>query len=658
MTASGPDPEQPYLESESGLSTRLPVRRETAPFVVAGILLLAVAATYYLGQLSRKELVRLSSVAGPLTTKQKDAHAALSRQIRLYEDGVVTEEVELIAEGREEYLVCQKHLKEIHDADRLEEKKREQVVEILRAHQVFTARAEEIYTRMANGDDSPEVNLASLDLAAAQRDLHLRFARLDQAIALHMRDGLADVTLLERRTIIIEIIVILVAGGGVFLFLRSVVAKPLQRLVEERTEQLHAHELELVESENRFRQLVEHMSSGVSVLEFSEEKDDFIFREANRAVATIEQLGRQELIGHTMSDLFPNIRRTKLYRALQEVHKTGEGFELEAHHYRDKRIAGWRHSFLYKLHTGEVVVVYDDITEKKEMDRKLEEMNRNLQQASLHAGMAEIASGVLHNVGNTLNSVNVLSQTTLKRVHEMPLTGLKNIATLLTDNANDLPTFIAGEQGTALPEYLATLYEMMADERARLESELEDLQGQVDHMGAVVQSQQTYARQMAVEQEVSMGMLVEDALRLSHSSLMRHDIKVDAQVEPGVEVVVQAHKVLQILVNLIQNAKDAMNKAEVEMKELSVIANRDGKDVVISVVDNGAGIAPENLGKIFTHGFTTRESGHGFGLHSCALSAKQLDGQLTADSKGIGKGACFTLRFPMHAESEDSPKQK
>ena len=67
----------------------------------------------------------------------------------------------------------------------------------------------------------------------------------------------------------------------------------------------------------------------------------------------------------------------------------------------------------------------------------------------------------------------------------------------------------------------------------------------------------------------------------------------------------------------------------------------------ISYIDNGIGIPADNLTRIFGHGFTTRKEGHGFGLHSGALAAKELGGALTVESDGPGKGATFTLEFPI-----------
>jgi signal transduction histidine kinase len=111
-------------------------------------------------------------------------------------------------------------------------------------------------------------------------------------------------------------------------------------------------------------------------------------------------------------------------------------------------------------------------------------------------------------------------------------------------------------------------------------------------------------------------------------------------------ITVDKHKVLQILVNVVRNAKYACDESSNDEKRVTVCVRVDADEIAIAVSDTGVGIPPENLNRIFSHGFTTRKEGHGFGLHSCALAAKELGGSLRAESAGPGKGATFTLRLP------------
>jgi signal transduction histidine kinase len=159
--------------------------------------------------------------------------------------------------------------------------------------------------------------------------------------------------------------------------------------------------------------------------------------------------------------------------------------------------------------------------------------------------------------------------------------------------------------------------------------------------------QQSYAKISGVTETVQVSELVEDALRMNASGLDRHDIEAISEFEAVPPITVEKHKVLQILVNLIRNAKRACDESGRPDKRLTVrVINGDDR-VRIAVIDNGIGIPPENLMRIFSHGFTTRKDGHGFGLHSGALAARELGGVLNVRSEGAGQGAMFVLELPL-----------
>lgn len=162
--------------------------------------------------------------------------------------------------------------------------------------------------------------------------------------------------------------------------------------------------------------------------------------------------------------------------------------------------------------------------------------------------------------------------------------------------------------------------------------------------------QQNYAKVSGVTETLPATELVEDAIRMNASLLVRNDIQLCREFQdPSPEVTVEKHKALQILVNLIRNAKQSCDESGHPKKRLTVRVNNGGEFVRISIIDNGVGVAPENLVRIFNHGFTTKKSGHGFGLHSGALAARELGGALLVDSDGPGRGATFTLELPCAA---------
>jgi PAS domain S-box-containing protein len=296
--------------------------------------------------------------------------------------------------------------------------------------------------------------------------------------------------------------------------------------------------------------------------------------------------------------------------------------------------------------------VFFDITEQKQAEEELDSLNRRLLESSRQAGMAEVATGVLHNVGNVLNSVNVSSTLICDQVRNSRAARLKDVVLLLNKNSTDLGSFITNDpKGKIIPGYLNSLSERLAAEQQDLLKELELLTKNVEHIKEIVAMQQNYARVSGIIESLSVRNLLEDALQMNAAALARHGVLVIRDFHEVPVISVDKHKVLQILVNLIRNAKYAIDAAARREKRLSVaIRMNDRQSIEITVADNGIGIAPENLTRIFSHGFTTKRDGHGFGLHSGALAAKEMGGSLSAFSEGPGKGATFVLQLPLNAQ--------
>jgi len=261
-----------------------------------------------------------------------------------------------------------------------------------------------------------------------------------------------------------------------------------------------------------------------------------------------------------------------------------------------------------------------------------------------------VASNVLHNVGNVLNSVNVSATLAADLARKSKISSLGKVVELLDQHAADLGEFMAKDpKGQQLPGYLRRLYEHLAQEQQTSVEELESLRKHIEHIKEIVTMQQSYAKMSGLTEVVSVAELVEDSLRMNAGALSRHEVQVVREYEAVPQISVEKHKVLQILVNLIRNAKYACDEGGAKEKRVTVrISNGEGR-IKISVGDNGIGIPAENLTRIFNHGFTTRKTGHGFGLHSGALAAKEMGGQLAVYSQGLGHGAVFTVELPVIA---------
>jgi PAS domain S-box-containing protein len=289
-----------------------------------------------------------------------------------------------------------------------------------------------------------------------------------------------------------------------------------------------------------------------------------------------------------------------------------------------------------------------DITERVEADERERVLQQQLRDASRQAGMAEIATSVLHNIGNVLNSVNISATLVSNRVRNPKAASLGKVAALLQENAADLGTFISSdERGKHLPMYLTQLSEQLTLDQHGTLQELESLRKSVDHIKEIVVMQQSYSKLVGVPEKLDVASLVEDALRMNAGAFTRHGVSLKCEFDEVPEIVTERHKILQILINLMRNAKYACEAGARPDKQVTIRVSNHGDFVRIAITDNGIGIKPEHMMRMFSHGFTTKADGHGYGLHSGALAARDLGGSLRADSAGPGQGATFTLELPM-----------
>jgi signal transduction histidine kinase/ligand-binding sensor domain-containing protein len=289
-----------------------------------------------------------------------------------------------------------------------------------------------------------------------------------------------------------------------------------------------------------------------------------------------------------------------------------------------------------------------EIEERKRMEREVQQAHQRLMEASRLAGMADVATNVLHNVGNTLNSINVSVGLLLDHLKRSRAVFVGRVADLMKKHAADLGRFLThNPQGQQVPSYLANLGGQLMREQAAALAELNGLQQNVGHINQIVAMQQDYARAPQVAARVNIIELVEAAVQMGENMLPNRPdprVKIVTQFQAAhAEITVDRHKVLQILVNLIANAGQACDEAQLPDRQITIRVTDGEKRIQIAVIDNGVGIPPENLTRIFNHGFTTRKDGHGFGLHYAALAAKELNGRLSVQSDGAGKGATFTL---------------
>jgi PAS domain S-box-containing protein len=422
----------------------------------------------------------------------------------------------------------------------------------------------------------------------------------------------------------------------------------LERRIAERTAELARSYETLRASEYFYHSLVE------SLPQIIVRKDvDGRFTYANAAFA--EMVGRplEQIIGHREAELYPPEKAEKFRQDDLRAMETRQTLEFESvAEQRD----GSRHYLQIKkvpLYDSQdrplgVQILFWDTTTFREIEQKLVEARREPIETSRRAGIAEMATGILHNLGNALNSVNTTARLAADRIRESKVSSVGKVAQLLAENNGRLTEFFTSDaRGQRLPGYIDQLAGHLTAERREILDDLEKLQASVDHMKELVASQQRYARVSGIVEVVAPSELIEYAMLMNGDSLQRHRITVAREIAPAPKVKIERQKAVQIVTNLIANAKDAIEQADPPERRIRLALRLSAAGrVEISVSDNGIGIAPENLTRIFAFGFTTKENGHGFGLHSSANAAKEMGGSLRAESEGLGRGATFVLELP------------
>jgi signal transduction histidine kinase len=302
--------------------------------------------------------------------------------------------------------------------------------------------------------------------------------------------------------------------------------------------------------------------------------------------------------------------------------------------------------------TAELSRANDDLQATLE---RLRVMQGQLVDASRKAGMAVVATTVLHNAGNVMNSVNVSATLIGDRLRKSRVGSLARVLPMLEEHKGDLAAFLTtDDKGRKIPAFLASTLSAIEAEREEILREVDGLAENVRHIRVVITMQQTNARMSGgLREVVSLREIMDDAIKLQASSCDRHEIQVVREYEDIPPITVDRHKLFQVLTNLTSNARHALKDSSLPDKRMSVSLRSAGDGrVAIEVADNGVGIPAENLGRIFEYGFTTKKDGHGFGLHSSALAIQELGGTLKVHSDGAGKGARFVVELPIEQADE------
>ena len=384
----------------------------------------------------------------------------------------------------------------------------------------------------------------------------------------------------------------------------------------------------LADSEARFRGVVENLGEALLLVGL---RGEAVFM--NPRFTALLGWTEEDLQGRdALKLLMPETDRNGPLLARTQPEESGSGLEVPLQRRDGTWIWAEVHASQMRGPDGTIVgtlAAILDVTTRHRAAENLEELNKQLVEASRHAGMAEVATGVLHNVGNVLNSVNLAATASLEKLRASKVANLAKAADLLTSRNGDLATWLSSDpQGQRLPAYLVRLSEHLAAENQELIVDLDQLAKNVEHIKEIVALQQSNACMSGVIETLSAEQLVEDAVRMNMAKVNSQGIEVSRHYTPAPLVSVDKHKVIQIVINLIRNAKHALEEVSRPDKRITVRIARAGEEFVnVTISDNGVGIAPENLTRIFRHGFTTKKARPRFWPAQCR-ACRERNGRL------------------------------
>jgi PAS domain S-box-containing protein len=364
------------------------------------------------------------------------------------------------------------------------------------------------------------------------------------------------------------------------------------------------------------------------------------------------------VIGKTDFDFFAEDHARRAFQDERHIIDSGEPLidKLEKETWADGRVT-WALTSKIALRdaAGEVIGILGivkDVTKAREIELALDATRRDLVEASRLAGMAEVATGVLHNVGNALNSLNVSAHVIASSVRQSRVGSLASLCRLLGEHAADLGAFLTDDpRGRQAVQFLDLLSSHLGEEQSRLLREIGCLLDHIERIKKIVAFQETYTTTVRAVEAIQAESLMEDAARLNSAGIECHRIRLERSYLAVPPVRAERGRAIQILANLIGNAISACKGIEGAERRVELMIEPGASDSIrLAVRDNGVGIATENLVRIFSPEFTTGADGHGVGLHAGALAAREMKGRLTAHSDGPGSGATFALELPKFAK--------
>ena len=296
----------------------------------------------------------------------------------------------------------------------------------------------------------------------------------------------------------------------------------------------------------------------------------------------------------------------------------------------------------------ELIEIGEHLEEKvKERTEELNKAKNDLLSLSREAGMADIATDVIHNIGNALNSITTNTDFIYSYIKDLKVPVIDKIAGLFEKNKENFGDFISKDAtGKKIPIVIRQFSGYLQSIKDNSLKDIKNIKRDITHIQNVIDNQQTYAKNILVMELYSPAEIMNEAIRMNKNILGKHNVSIELKYSDVSVIKTDKHKILQVLLNLFSNSKFAFENTPRDNRNIICFVRKENNFLEYEIKDNGIGIEGKNLKKIFNYGFTTRENGHGFGLHNSANTIKQLKGELVATSDGIGKGASFIVKIP------------
>jgi len=365
-------------------------------------------------------------------------------------------------------------------------------------------------------------------------------------------------------------------------------------------------------NKERYRGLFDNMSSGVAVFEAASKGSDFVFKDINNAAEKIESIKAEDVLDKRITEVFPGVKEFGLLDVLKRVWKTGKPECFPVTHYKDNRIAGWRENYVFKLPSGEVVAIYDDLTQTKKEEEERIKLQGQLEQSQKMETIGRLAGGIAHDFNNML-------------------------------------TVIKGQTELALEA---------VDKHDPIKQNLDEILKSVNSTADLNQQLLAFSRKQTLEQKVVNLNTVITKVKSMLRRLIRKNIEFSIDLDAELmNIRIDPVQIEQVIINLCVNASDAMpsgGKLTIRTENLHIPGDqavdldvKPGDFVQLSITDTGFGMSQEVQDKIFEPFYTTKElgKGTGMGLSTAHGVVKQSGGEITVESEPE-KGSVFNVMLP------------